>query len=265
MRIILYTGKGGVGKTSLSAATAVRCAELGYRTVVLSTDAAHSLGDSLDHEVGTDATEIVKNLHAVEIDVNQELSKNWGKIQEFATRFLKARGFEEVMAEEFAVLPGMEELFSLLKLKEFHEQELFDVAIIDCAPTGSTIRMLSMPDLLRWYFEKIFNMHRRVVRAVRPIAERISSLPIPSDDVFVSLHALYRRIDGLREILCDPAQSSIRHRLQVRVTARMGNFSARDYAIDFKLHSHGRHCRNEGDRDSFFLKRPCDRRPAASA
>lgn len=210
MRTILYTGKGGVGKTSLSAATAVRCAELGKRTVVLSTDAAHSLGDSLGAEIGTTLTPVAPNLQAIEIDVNLELATNWGKIQEFITRFLQARGFEEVMAEEFAVFPGMEELFSLLKLKEYHEKQMFDVAIIDCAPTGSTIRMLSMPDIMRWYFEKIFNLHRRVVKAVRPIAERMTKVPLPSDDVFFSMQHLYQRIDGLREILCDSAQSSIR-------------------------------------------------------
>ncbi|MEW6363938.1 MAG: TRC40/GET3/ArsA family transport-energizing ATPase [Acidobacteriota bacterium] len=210
MRTILYTGKGGVGKTSMSAATAVRCAELGRRTVVLSTDAAHSLGDSLDTQVGTSLTPVMPNLQAIEIDVNLELTSNWGKIQEFLTQFLRARGFEEVMAEEFAVFPGMEELFSLLKLKEYHEKDLFDVAIIDCAPTGSTIRMLSMPDIMRWYFEKIFNLHRRVVKAVRPIAERVVNVPLPTDDVFFSLQNLYRRVDGLRAILCDPEQSSIR-------------------------------------------------------
>lgn len=210
MRTILYTGKGGVGKTSLSAATAVRCAELGKRTVVLSTDAAHSLGDSLGVSIGTDLTPVTTNLQAIEIDVNVELATNWGKIQEFITRFLQARGFEEVMAEEFAVFPGMEELFSLLKLKEYHEKNLFDVAIIDCAPTGSTIRMLSMPDILRWYFEKVFNLHRRVVKAVKPFAERMAKVPLPTDEVFFSMQNLYRRIDGLRQILCDADQSSIR-------------------------------------------------------
>lgn len=210
MRTILYTGKGGVGKTSLSAATAVRCAELGKRTVVMSTDAAHSLGDSLGVEIGTTLTQVAPNLKAIEIDVNLELARNWGKIQEFIARFLRARGFEEVMAEEFAVFPGMEELFSLLKLKEYYESGEFDVAILDCAPTGSTIRMLSMPDIMRWYFEKMFNLHRRVVKAVRPIAEAMTKVPLPTDDVFFSVQNLYRRIDGLREILCDPERSSIR-------------------------------------------------------
>ena len=142
MRVILYTGKGGVGKTSLSAATAVRCAELGYRTIVLSTDAAHSLADSLGVLLGPEPVEVAPNCWAQEINVNYELGANWGTIQNYITKFLRNRGFQEIEAEEFAIFPGMEELFSLLKLKEHNESGEYDVAIIDCAPTAATIFIL---------------------------------------------------------------------------------------------------------------------------
>ncbi|UCD57653.1 MAG: ArsA family ATPase, partial [Candidatus Hydrogenedentota bacterium] len=141
MRIILYTGKGGVGKTTISAASAVRSAELGHKTIVMSTDPAHSLADSLNCKIGVKPKKIAENLVAEEINVNEELKKNWDRIQKYIMKFLKSRGFEDLVAEEFAVFPGMEELFSLLKLKEYFENESYDVAIIDCAPTANTVRM----------------------------------------------------------------------------------------------------------------------------
>ena len=210
MRIILYTGKGGVGKTSISAATAIKCAQLGYRTLVLSTDSAHSLADSLDIEMGNGVVKIADNLYAEEINVNYELKVSWGKIQAFITEFLHRRGFDEFIAEEFAIFPGMEELFSILKLKEYHEQGKFEVAIIDCAPTGSTARMLSFPDIIEWYMEKFFHLQRRIVKTIRPIAERIAKVPLPTDDVYFSMEELYQKIDGMKEILTNPEQSSVR-------------------------------------------------------
>jgi len=210
MRIILYTGKGGVGKTSVSAATAIKCAKLGYKTLVLSTDSAHSLADSLEMEIGNGLVKVADNLYAEEVNVNYELKVNWGKIQSFVTKFLHHRGFDELIAEEFAIFPGMEELFSILKLKEYEEQEVFDVAIIDCAPTGSTARMLSFPDIIEWYMEKFFHLQRRIVKTIRPIAERIVKVPLPTDDVYFSMEELYRKIDGMKEILTNPKQSSVR-------------------------------------------------------
>jgi len=210
MRIILHTGKGGVGKTCISAATAIKCAKLGYKTIVLSTDSAHSLADSLEMEIGNGLAKVADNLYAEEVNVNYELKVNWGKIQSFITEFLRRQGFDEFIAEEFAILPGMEELFSILKLKEYEEQEMFDVAIIDCAPTGSTARMLSFPDIIEWYMEKFFHLQRRIVKTIRPIAERIAKVPLPTDDVYFSLEELYQKIDGMKEILTDPKQSSVR-------------------------------------------------------
>ncbi len=210
MRIILYSGKGGVGKTSLSAATAVRSARLGQRTLVVSTDSAHSLADALDVPVGNAPTTIATNLDALEIDVNRELSEHWGVIQEWLTRFMTFQGVGEAVAEEMAILPGMEELFSLLKVKSFAEKGAYDTAIIDCAPTGETIRMLSAPEILNFYFKRIFPIQRTVLRSVRPVARRVTDLPLPSDDVLSAVKAVYDQLEGMGPLLQDPTRSTIR-------------------------------------------------------
>ncbi len=209
-RIILYSGKGGVGKTSLSAATAVRAAKLGQRTLVVSTDSAHSLADALDRPVGPDPTLIAPKLEAVEIDVNQELSRHWGVIHDYLTRFMTFKGMEETVAEEMAILPGMEELFSLLKVKGWVETGKYDVVVIDCAPTGDTVRMLGMPEVLDFYFTRVFPIQRTVVRATRGVAQRLTDLPIPSDDVFGAIKSLYQQMEGMGPLLSDPKRSSIR-------------------------------------------------------
>lgn len=210
MRIILYSGKGGVGKTSLAAATAVRAAELGLRTLVVSTDAAHSLADALAADVGPQPTRVADRLDALEIDVNQELGEHWGVIHEWLTRFMTFKGVEETVAEEIAILPGIEELFSLLKVKTYAEAGAYDAIIIDCAPTGETIRMLAVPEMLNFYFTRIFPIQRTVVRSVRPVAQRMTDLPIPSDDVFAAVKALYQQMQGMGPLLQDPSKSSIR-------------------------------------------------------
>jgi arsenite-transporting ATPase len=210
MRIILFTGKGGVGKTTVSSATAVKCAKMGYKTIVISTDPAHSVSDSLDKSIGQHPTLLDENLYGQEINVNNEIKENWSKIQDFVTKFLEARGFSQCVAEEFSIFPGMEELFSLLKLKEYYEKKAYDVAIIDCAPTASTIRMLSFPDVIGWYMEKFFHIERLIVKTVRPIAEKLSKVPLPTDDVFFSIEELYQKINGMYQILTDQKVSSIR-------------------------------------------------------
>jgi arsenite-transporting ATPase len=210
VRILLYSGKGGVGKTSLSAATAVRAARLGRRTLVVSTDAAHSLADALDRKVGPEPVEVAPRLQAVEIDVNRELETRWGVIHDYLTRFMTFRGVEDSVAEEMAVLPGMEELFSLLKVKTWADGGAYDVIIIDCAPTGDTMRMLSVPEVLNFYFTRIFPIQRTVVRTVRPVAQRMTDMPIPTDDVFGALQALYRELEGMGPLLQEPKRSSIR-------------------------------------------------------
>jgi len=210
MRIILFTGKGGVGKTSIAAATAFRCAELGYKTMIYSTDAAHSLSDSFDKEIGGKRVSIAHNLYAEEIDVNEELKRNWGPIKDFIQQFLKHRGFENVIADELAVFPGMEEIFSMLELKERYVEGFFDVVIIDCAPTGETLRLLAGPDIAKWYMEKIFNIERTVFKAVRPVAQHFVDMPLPGEDVFDSIEGLYKNLVGIKEVLTDREVSSIR-------------------------------------------------------
>ncbi len=210
MRIILFTGKGGVGKTTVSAATAIRLADLGYRTIVLSTDAAHSLSDSLDMPIGWAPTRVLDNLFAQEIDVNQEIKRNWGPIKHFIEQFLKSRGFSDVIAEELSVFPGMEEVFSMLLLKDIYLEAEYDVVVIDCAPTGDTLRFLSVPDVAKWYMEKIFHIERRIFKAIRPIAQRFVDPPLPSDDVFASIEKLYINLRGVKDLLTDPDISSVR-------------------------------------------------------
>lgn len=210
VRILLYSGKGGVGKTSLSAATAVRAAKLGRRTLVVSTDSAHSLADVLDRKVGPEPVTIAPKLEAVEIDVNRELESHWGVIHDYLTRFMTFKGVADTVAEEMAILPGMEELFSLLKVKGWADSGRYDVVIIDCAPTGETVRMLGVPELLNFYFTRIFPIQRTVLRTVRPVAQRMTDMPIPSDDVFSAVQSLYRELEGMGPLLQDPKRSSIR-------------------------------------------------------
>jgi len=210
MRIILYSGKGGVGKTSLSASTAFRAARLGHRTLVVSTDAAHSLADALEQEIGPTPTPLAPKLEGLEVDVNHELANRWGVIHEFLTRFMTFRGVEEAVAEEIAILPGMEELFSLLKVKAYAESGAYDVIVIDCAPTGDTLRMLGIPEILNFYFARIFPIQRKVVRTMRPVAQRMTDMPIPSDEVFGAVKSLYQQLEGMGPLLQDPRRSSIR-------------------------------------------------------
>ena len=210
MRIVLFSGKGGVGKTTLAAATAVRAASLGHRSLVMSTDAAHSLGDSLAQALGPEPTRVAENLDAMEIDVHHELDREFGPIRNFLARFFKGQGLDEVVADEMAILPGMEELFSLLRVAELAQSRKYDLLLVDCAPTGETLRMLAAPDVLRFYFRKIFPVQRLLARTVRPVAPLVTSIPVPEDDVFVAIKRLYERIERLDPLLRDPKVTSIR-------------------------------------------------------
>ncbi len=210
MRILIYTGKGGVGKTTVSSATAVLCAELGYKTIVISTDPAHSLSDSFGRKIGKYPIKIADKLYAQELDVNEELRLNWDKIQGFIVKFLSYQGFDKFIAEEFAIFPGLEELFSLLKIAQYHDQKSYDVIIIDCAPTASTIRMLSFPDIVSWYMEKFFPLERKLVKTIRPVAEKVAKFPLPSDDVYAQVEELYKKIEHTKKILTDVKKSSVR-------------------------------------------------------
>ena len=209
-RVILFTGKGGVGKTSSAAATAVKAAQMGKGVLVVSTDAAHSLSDSFDQKIESTPTQLNEKLWAQEIDVNRQIEKNWGPIHNFITKFLHRQGFDSVIADELAVFPGMEEIFSLLELKEHALDPKFDVVIIDCAPTADTARLLALPDIARWYMEKIFRIERAVIKTVRPVAQRLLDMPLPTDDVFEATEKLYHQVMAVKDILVDRERTSMR-------------------------------------------------------
>ena len=209
-RTILYTGKGGVGKTSVAAATARRCAEAGLRTVVLSTDPAHSLSDSLETELGGEVTAVGPNLFGQEVQAQEEMERHWDSVQEWLGDLFAERGVDRIAAEELTVPPGMDELFSLLQIKRHHETGEFDAIVVDCAPTGETLRLLSFPDVAGWWLEKVFSWERRVMSAARPIARGLFDVPLPSDAVFDDVERLTRNLVAMNGILRDRSTTSIR-------------------------------------------------------
>lgn len=211
MRIILFTGKGGVGKTSVAAATALACSDAGLSTLVMSTDPAHSLADSFDLPLGGDPTPIDSRLWGQQIDAQKRLEENWREIQEYAVEVLAWTGMSGIEAEELSIIPGLDELFSLADVRSHYESGKYDLLVIDCAPTAETMRLLSLPEIMSWYIERIFPVERKIIKAVRPVLNRVKSLPpIASDSVFGAVERFYRRIEGIREILVDPAVTSIR-------------------------------------------------------
>ncbi|HXF62678.1 MAG TPA: ArsA family ATPase [Caldilineaceae bacterium] len=210
MRILLYTGKGGVGKTSISAATALRCAELGYRTAVLSTDPAHSLGDSFDRPIGNELTALAPNLWGQEIDLLNQMDKYWGRVQGYLNAVFAWQGMDGLVAEETSVLPGMEELASLMQITYLADSGAYDVIVIDAAPTGSTLQLLSFPDIARWYIEKIFPFQRKTIQLARPVMRRMTDMPIPDEEVFDSIEELVGYLERMSALLSDPNISSMR-------------------------------------------------------
>jgi arsenite-transporting ATPase len=211
MRVILFTGKGGVGKTTIAAASAMRAAELGHKTLVVSTDAAHSLGDSFEVRLQNSPTEIAGNLWAQEVNVLDEIATNWKTVQEYMATFFKSHGVDDILAEEMAVLPGMDELFGLLHIHRARKSRQYDCVIIDCAPTGQTLRLLSLPEVARWWMQKIFPIERKVAKTLRSMKKRtILTIPIPDDSVYASIQELFDSIGALKELLADPKQTSVR-------------------------------------------------------
>ena len=211
MRILLYTGKGGVGKTSVSAATALRLAQQGYRTVILSTDAAHSLGDSFDTRLGPEPREIAPNLWAHEVEVLHEMDEHWTTLQTYMNSLLSSQGLESVVAEEMTVLPGAEELAGLVRIIQHRDSGKYDVVVVDCAPTGETLRLLSFPDAARWWLQKIFPIQRKMAKLLRPVGRlMMPDVPMPNDNIFDSVERLLTQIDRIHELLADPVLTSVR-------------------------------------------------------
>ncbi|KAB2906116.1 MAG: ArsA family ATPase [Anaerolineae bacterium] len=209
MRIIVHTGKGGVGKTSISAATALRCADLGLKTIVISTDTAHSLADSLDVKIGPEPVQLMENLWAQEVDARYSMDKYWGRIQKYLLQLLAQRGVEEIVAEEVTILPGLEEGAQLLWINQYVEQGDFDVLIVDSAPTAETLRLLSLPEASRWWVQKIIALARGMGWVLRPLKPLLKT-EMPDKEELDNVEGLFDALDNVRKILADPTLSTMR-------------------------------------------------------
>jgi arsenite-transporting ATPase len=214
MRLILMTGKGGVGKTSVAAATGLQCAELGYKTLVLSTDPAHSLADSFDMELGHEPRLVRENLWGAELDALIELEANWGSVKRYITQVLQARGLEGIQAEELAILPGMDEIFGLVRMKRHYDEGFYDVLIIDSAPTGTALRLLSLPEVGGWYMRRFYKPFQGISVALRPLVEPIfrpiAGFSLPDKEVMDAPYEFYEQIEALEKVLTDNTQTSVR-------------------------------------------------------
>jgi arsenite-transporting ATPase len=231
MRIILFSGKGGVGKTSLAAATGLELSRLGYRTLIMSVDPAHSLADAFDletslfHEKTGDPYAIHDTLAIHEVNVQKEIKRHWREISNYVIGVLRTTGIGDVEAEELAILPGMEELSALMYVNQFRREGRYDAIVLDCAPTAESIRFVSMPATLDWYMKHIFPFQRGLLKAVRPLANRVSPLQLPSDNYFANVQDLFGRLEGIGEVLEDPQITSVRlvtnpERMVLRETQR---------------------------------------------
>lgn len=216
MRILLFSGKGGVGKTSLAAATGVRLAQLGYRTLVMSVDPAHSLADSFDLETDlfqhrtAEPLAVSERLFIQELNIQQEIKRYWKEISSYLISVLRTTGISDVEAEELAILPGMEELSAMMHINQYRRQNLFDAVVLDAAPTAESMRFVSMPTTLDWYMKHIFPFQRSLLKAVRPIANRVAPFEMPSDSYFANIQALFARLEGVDELMEDPEITSVR-------------------------------------------------------
>jgi arsenite-transporting ATPase len=209
-RILLFTGKGGVGKTTAAAATALRCADGGLRTIVLSTDPAHSLADAFDRPLSAIGTPITDMLWGQQLDAQERMEDAWADIQAYVIDVLGWAGVDAIEAEELSVVPGLDEIFSLSDIRAYASSGEWDVVVVDCAPTAETIRFLSLPDILSWYMERLFPVGRRLTGIVRPLLSRVTTMPIAGDAVFDATRRFYARLDGVRELLTDGERSSVR-------------------------------------------------------
>jgi arsenite-transporting ATPase len=210
VRIILYTGKGGVGKTSVAAATACLIAKQGKKVLIMSTDQAHSLGDAFGIKLSNTPTRIVDNLEAIEVDALIENEAIWGNIKGYIEKLMLSKTVKSIEVEELLVFPGFEDLISLLRIKEINDENKYDVLIVDCAPTGETMSLLKFPELFKWWMEKIFPMKRKGAKIARPIVERTIKIPVPDDKTFDEIESLYNKIDELHKLMLERDKVSLR-------------------------------------------------------
>ena len=244
MRILLFSGKGGVGKTSLAAATGLQLSRLGYRTLVMSVDPAHSLADAFDLEVSLfqsktgDPYPIDDHLAIHEVNIQREIKRHWREISSYVISVLRTTGISDVEAEELAILPGMEELSAMMYVNQFRRENRYDVIVLDCAPTAESMRFVSMPTTLEWYMKHIFPFQRGILKAVRPIANRVAPFELPTDSYFANIQDLFGRLDGIGELLENPKITSVRlvtnpERMVLRETQRaFVYFSLHGLAVD---------------------------------
>lgn len=230
-RIIIFSGKGGVGKTTVASSTALRCAEKGLKTIVISIDVAHSLSDSFELETNLHdfnrgkPRQVTDNLWIQEVDVQEELDRHWGEVSQYLAALFGSSGLTPVLAQELAILPGMEDVVSLLYINQYYRENTYDVIVIDCAPTGESLRFLGMPTTLEWYMRKFFRLERNLLRLARPIAKKITDVPLPEDSYFDAVQDLFLKLEGVDEVLLDRDTTSIRlvtnaERMVIRETQR---------------------------------------------
>ncbi len=212
----MFTGKGGVGKTSLAAATGVKLAELGHRTLVMSIDPAHSLADCFDLETDlfhlqtSDPLPISDQLSILELNIQKEIKRHWQEISSYVSSVLRTTGISGVEAEELAILPGMEELSAMMYINQYRREQRYDVIVLDAAPTAESLRFISMPTTLDWYMKHIFPFQRNLLKAVRPIANRVAPFELPTDNYFINIRSLFEKLEGIDEIMEDPQTTSVR-------------------------------------------------------
>ncbi len=238
MRIILYTGKGGVGKTCVAAATAIRLANEGHRVLLMSTDQAHSLSDSLAMKLGSEPTAVIPNLDALEIDVVKESEKAWGSLKSYIKQMILSRAEGGIEAEELLIFPGLEELFSLFTVLDYYEKKKYDVIIVDCAPTGETLKLLKYPEMLGEIVSKILPMKRQAVKIAGPVVEKVLKVPMPKDNVFEDLTKLMAKLERLQALMLNKEVLTVRlvttpEKIVIKETKRSFTWlSLFDYQVD---------------------------------